>query len=94
MSRRFVLAVSAVAVLVASWVAVLAMPAPRVCRSIDCGADFNKDALPRPFAFLNWQQGLAFVLGLGIFTVLMTMSVKRPADAPCERAKRQHMSRT
>jgi hypothetical protein len=56
----------------------LAVPAPRVCTSIDCGPDFDRDALPRPLAFLSWQQALVFVLGLGIFVVLMTLSVKRP----------------
>jgi hypothetical protein len=76
-SRRGSLAASAVAVLAASWIVVWFMPAPEVCKSIDCGANFNEDALPDPLAFLNWQQLVVLVVGITIFVILLALALTR-----------------
>jgi hypothetical protein len=75
--RRGSLAASAVAVLVASWIVVRFMPAPEVCKSTDCGANFNQYALPRPLSFLNWQQLVVLVVGIAIFAILLVLALKR-----------------
>jgi hypothetical protein len=75
--RRGSLAASAVAVLVASWIVVWFIPAPEVCKSTDCGANFNQDALPAPLSFLNWQQLVVLVVGITVFAILLALTLNR-----------------
>jgi hypothetical protein len=81
MSRRSPLVAATLAVLVGSWIVVWFMPAPRICVSTYCGANFNPDALPRPLTFLNWQQLAVLVLGFTIFVVLLALVFRRPRSS-------------
>jgi hypothetical protein len=45
-----------------------------------CGSfnrTFNRDALPHPLSFLNWQQFVVLILGLAFCATLLVVAFRR-----------------
>ncbi len=82
-SWRVVFAGLGTVALLGSWVVAWAVPSPRVCVAIYCGADFNANQVSwRWLNFWNWPQLIVVVVGLIAFTILTVLAVRHPRNRP------------
>jgi hypothetical protein len=79
-SRTFLVIGTALLILFASWVIAWLLPAPRICKSIDCGRNFNPDQVTwHPLGFWTWTQLSVVLLGLVASICLVVLGL-RAAD--------------
>jgi hypothetical protein len=76
--RRLLLVALGAAALLGSWLIAWVLPAPRLCKSINCGENFNPDQVPwHPLTFWNWPQLVVVLLGLSLFATLILLALRR-----------------
>ena len=62
----------------ASWVAVWLMPAQRLCVSLSCGPDWNRNQVSiRLLSFLTWEQLGVLVVGVVTAGFITTSALRR-----------------
>ena len=73
--RRLLLIIIGMTVLVGSWVVAWELPSPKLCVSINCGANFNPDQVSWQWlSFWNWSQLIVVGLGLVAFVTMVILA--------------------
>jgi hypothetical protein len=80
--RRLLLVLLGAAALLGSWLVAWVLPAPRLCKSISCGENFNPDQVPHPLSFWTWPQLVVVLLGLVFFATLIVLALRQSRAKP------------